>query len=961
MFAANSYGPSSSAEIRYFGITTSGQNEITEIRIETPVTGNEIVVQGNNFYLEAKIYGSYIGSLSANWLVDGNSVGISNVAKVTIEPANLISPPLPSNELGSHAVSLEVNVPNKVKSNVVNYTVIVGSKTAQNLKLTFVNHNSVLYMGLQTPVNMKIEILDQEGALVTNYVGSAQLRITQGVATIDPAFVSIQNGIGYFKLSGFKSTGPLTIEAQATSQIKEAITLEVYKEEINAFVREIQEFSEYLKILNFQGYYQSQLVQNFKIQANGYNVAGLERFLEERIFNREVIDPYDIEALKYLHDTLIILGLYYSQPFTLDRYRIQELLGQQDIDTFIGAMGMIRENSRALTETIVQSLSIFMDGCLSVTDIPAFDWMINIFFQAFDEKLFTALNNNDVSLIVAGMLTGVKAVAFNDQEAFISIVSIPKRKEIDEIWMKYYVGKTDWLLQEMTRKAFNREFELGSFENRSKIMTEFIRDSWGRQIKIIKDIELARAEDDFGVKLLDFVSKTFSCIIAPFTKEFGGQLVTLATKLADVARSAAIFRNIDRSYAGLQDNIANVREATSLLAGTSLSSPLSIESLMKAKSSSQFSNNAQLRLDKMQLARSYFASELYSTQKEYLNLILRLKNAITQLDYDIVNDLADEILVEGRHYSLKLDRYIYALIASGESAGSFSSQYGDIEKKVQSLKSNTQIKAALISFLLSLYNESKEPVTLGLISNEINQIIDLVQLLDINLDNLNLLVLGLPAPSFLYMDDLRIIESYIGTEETTISAVVHNVGGNTAEGVSVKIHADSIAFLVKPESVSIGDLEIGQSQDVSFKIKAREVANIANNVLYTVRLVPQASSALAIPKASRLWIDTTSVVSVEETNDFPADYSLFQNYPNPFNPETKIEYHLPADSDVVLRIFNLLGQEVTKLVDERKQAGIHEAIWNGQNKNHIPVSTGVYLIEFEAGSFVTVKKMLLVR
>ncbi len=93
----------------------------------------------------------------------------------------------------------------------------------------------------------------------------------------------------------------------------------------------------------------------------------------------------------------------------------------------------------------------------------------------------------------------------------------------------------------------------------------------------------------------------------------------------------------------------------------------------------------------------------------------------------------------------------------------------------------------------------------------------------------------------------------------------------------------------------------------------------------------------------------------------PTDYKLSQNFPNPFNPSTTIRYELPSESFVNVRVFNLLGEEVSTLIDERQCAGAHEVRWNALRSGGAPCASGVYFVRIEAGSFVDVKRMLLLK
>ncbi len=94
----------------------------------------------------------------------------------------------------------------------------------------------------------------------------------------------------------------------------------------------------------------------------------------------------------------------------------------------------------------------------------------------------------------------------------------------------------------------------------------------------------------------------------------------------------------------------------------------------------------------------------------------------------------------------------------------------------------------------------------------------------------------------------------------------------------------------------------------------------------------------------------------------PEEFALSQNYPNPFNPSTTIEYQLPKQSKVNLVIYNILGQEVIRLVDNQEtQAGYYEVKWEGRNNLNQQVGSGVYFFRLFSKDFVQTKKMLLLR
>lgn len=93
----------------------------------------------------------------------------------------------------------------------------------------------------------------------------------------------------------------------------------------------------------------------------------------------------------------------------------------------------------------------------------------------------------------------------------------------------------------------------------------------------------------------------------------------------------------------------------------------------------------------------------------------------------------------------------------------------------------------------------------------------------------------------------------------------------------------------------------------------------------------------------------------------PTEFALSQNYPNPFNPSTTIQYDLPKEAKVVLKVYNMLGQEVRTLVNATKGQGRYQAKWDGKNRFGNTVASGVYLYRLEAGTVVKSKKMLFIK
>jgi hypothetical protein len=91
-------------------------------------------------------------------------------------------------------------------------------------------------------------------------------------------------------------------------------------------------------------------------------------------------------------------------------------------------------------------------------------------------------------------------------------------------------------------------------------------------------------------------------------------------------------------------------------------------------------------------------------------------------------------------------------------------------------------------------------------------------------------------------------------------------------------------------------------------------------------------------------------------SEIPASFSLSQNYPNPFNPSTTISFSLPSRSFVTLKIFDMLGKEVTTIVSGEMSSGNYTKQWDAAI-----MSSGIYFYRLQAGSFTETKKLILLR
>jgi hypothetical protein len=142
--------------------------------------------------------------------------------------------------------------------------------------------------------------------------------------------------------------------------------------------------------------------------------------------------------------------------------------------------------------------------------------------------------------------------------------------------------------------------------------------------------------------------------------------------------------------------------------------------------------------------------------------------------------------------------------------------------------------------------------------------------------------------------------------------------------------------------------------DEALKIKT----NLRETNSYTV-----AGNNERNPKSLKLLVGTSEFIDGElgELSALPATFELVQNFPNPFNPTTTIRFALPRESKVTLKVYNLLGAEITTLVDESRGAGFHIAVWDGRDQNGQPVASGIYLYQLIGDGVRLTQKMLMLK
>ncbi len=149
-----------------------------------------------------------------------------------------------------------------------------------------------------------------------------------------------------------------------------------------------------------------------------------------------------------------------------------------------------------------------------------------------------------------------------------------------------------------------------------------------------------------------------------------------------------------------------------------------------------------------------------------------------------------------------------------------------------------------------------------------------------------------------------------------------------------------------------GDSLIFKNQFSDWLYSVNRMPSIDGNYSYEVLAGTRDGIVAVLSGGIDLVVDAGS----GETNEIPVHYSLLQNYPNPFNPSTKIEFKIPASGLVTLKVYDLLGREVTTLINDKLEPGNYTVNFEAVN-----LSSGIYFYTLTAGDFVSSKKMILLK
>lgn len=180
-----------------------------------------------------------------------------------------------------------------------------------------------------------------------------------------------------------------------------------------------------------------------------------------------------------------------------------------------------------------------------------------------------------------------------------------------------------------------------------------------------------------------------------------------------------------------------------------------------------------------------------------------------------------------------------------------------------------------------------------------------------------------------------------GSKGNTIILEIENES-KEVELTEIKVRLANSSQSLNFKKVEQAIIRIDQSAEVEFEFDVNRAVN--TNKVDTLKFVVTGRNGIMESKEILIGYS------------IPMEFRLEQNYPNPFNPETTIDYQLPEEGRVTLKVFNILGQEIRTLVDENRKAGYYTEKFSGMD-----FSSGVYIYLLTSGKNRSIKKMMLVK
>ena len=382
-----------------------------------------------------------------------------------------------------------------------------------------------------------------------------------------------------------------------------------------------------------------------------------------------------------------------------------------------------------------------------------------------------------------------------------------------------------------------------------------------------------------------------------------------------------------------------------------------------------------INLTRLKLSRNQLTGEILAEISNLTNLTL-VYIFINQFTGEIPTEIGNltnlsNIVFSNNQFTGEIPVEIGSLtnltqlnLASNQLTGKIPTEIGNLTNMVQLYLQYNQLTGEIPAEISNLTNLDH----LYLSNNQLNgEIPDAIGNLT-NLENLKLhynKFTGLPDLSAI----TTFIELTIQNNKFTFEDIEPNIsviGFNYSpqDSISEKLDTTISAGLSLTLSVEVGGTanvyqwtkdgsDISGATENTFTIDSVDVSDTGT---YICEITNTIASELTL-YSKEMNVTVEGAVGVEDTeNKIPTEFALYQNYPNPFNPSTTIKYSIPKQSNVTIKVFDVLGSEVKTLVNKEQTQGNYEIEFDGTD-----LTSGIYFYRIQSGDFVETKKMILIK
>jgi hypothetical protein len=206
-----------------------------------------------------------------------------------------------------------------------------------------------------------------------------------------------------------------------------------------------------------------------------------------------------------------------------------------------------------------------------------------------------------------------------------------------------------------------------------------------------------------------------------------------------------------------------------------------------------------------------------------------------------------------------------------------------------------------------------------------------------------------------------------------VDAYLLNTGSGIASDVSVALSFEGPFDFLTADTITVASLAPGDSTHLSWQMRVKPPGHAGlMRGLYSCSMEPYSSDSFSYPRffflrtyKKNFGVNFAALKKGPEGDvslrSVPKIYFLYQNSPNPFNPQTSIAFDIAGDEPqrVNLRIYDLRGRLLVTLVDQMKAPGRYRISWDGRDGDGRLLGTGIYFYVIDAGSFRSVRKMIL--